>query len=153
MWVVGKSWNRSRNVVSGNEGHDCNLRKASVVKLARSLSRHSHFADTRKVNSREDHGGERSTLSVVNFLGLGDQLSDEDGGEDLCLSSDRDSRPCVRRAHGREGFEANVTGEHAWEVNSGGVDEVSGGGNHGNASVFELSGAHPEESLIASDGG
>lgn len=122
MWVVGKDGNRPRNVVGGNEGQDCNLRKTSVVKLARSLPRQSHFADTRKVDSREDHGGERSALRVVNILGLGDQLGNEDGGQDLCLSSDRDGRPCIRGGHGREGFEANVTGEHAWEVNSGGVD-------------------------------
>jgi len=77
--------------VSRDEGHNGNLCKTSVVKLARSLPLHGLFANTGEVNGREDHGGERSTLSVVNFLGLGDQLSDEDGGEDLCLSSDRDS--------------------------------------------------------------
>jgi hypothetical protein len=153
MWVVGDRRNRSRDVVRGNEGQDCNLRKASVVKLARSLPRHSYFADTREVNSREDHGGKRSTLRVVDILGLGDHLSDEDGGEDLCLSSDRDCRPRVRRAHGREGFEANVTGEHAWEVNSGSIKEVSGSCNHGHASVLELGGTHPKESLVASEGG
>mmetsp|Transcript_4845 Transcript_4845/g.11048 ORF Transcript_4845/g.11048 Transcript_4845/m.11048 type:complete len:210 (+) Transcript_4845:319-948(+) len=152
--VVGKGGDRSRNVVSRNEGHDGNLCKTSVVKLARSLLRHSGFTDTREVNRREDHGRVVSTLHVVSSLvTLSDQLGDEDGGKDLCLSGNRNSRPSIRRGHGGEGFEANVTGEHAGEVESSGVEEVSGGGNHGNAAMLELGATHPEEGLITSDVG
>jgi hypothetical protein len=153
MRVALKNRDGSRDVVSGNERQDSDLRETSVVELARSLSIQSRFADTREVDSGEDHCGERTTFRVVNILGLGDHLGDEDSGEDLCLASDGDRRPCIRRGHGREGFEANVTGEHAREVDSGSVDEVSGGGNHSHASVLELGGAHPEEGLITSEGG
>ena len=38
-------------------------------------------------------------------------------------------------------------------MDSGGVDEVAGGGNHGNTSVFEFRGTHPEEGLVTSHGG
>jgi len=85
--------------------------------------------------------------SLVTFR---NQLSGEDGGKDLRLSSGGDGRPCIRGAHGGEGFEADVTGEHAREVESGSVEKVSSGGNHGNTAVLELSGTEPEEGLVTS---
>ncbi len=139
--------------MSRDEGHNGNLCKTSVVKLARSLPLHGLFANTGEVNGREDHGGERSTFGVVNRLGFCDHLCDEDGGENLCLPGNWNGSPCIGRAHGGEGFEANITREHAGEVNSGGIDQVPGGGNHGHAAVLKLSGTEPEESLIASEGG
>ena len=83
------------------------------------------------------------------------KLGNEDHRQDLSLTGHGDGRPGLGRAHLRERLEANVTGggEHTGEVDSGGVDEVSGGGNHGATSVLELGGAEPGESLIRSQGG
>mmetsp|Transcript_30544 Transcript_30544/g.57826 ORF Transcript_30544/g.57826 Transcript_30544/m.57826 type:complete len:143 (+) Transcript_30544:830-1258(+) len=85
--------------------------------------------------------------SLVTFR---NQLSGEDGGKDLRLSSSRDGRPRIRGTHGGEGFKADVTGKHAREVESGSVEKVSSGGNHGNTAVLELSGTEPEEGLVTS---
>ncbi len=139
--------------MSRNEGQNGNLCKTSVVKLARSLPLHGLFTNTGEVNSREDHGGERSTLGVVNRLGFSDHLCDEDCGKNLSLSSDWDSRPSLGRTHGGEGFEAYITREHAREVNSGCIDKVPGGGNHGHTTVLELSGTKPKKSFITSECG
>jgi len=139
--------------VSSQERHDGNLCKTSIVQLASSLPLHGLFTNTREINRGENHGGEWSALGVVHILGLSDHLGDEDGGKNLCLSGDRDGGPCVGWAHGGERFEANITREHAGEVNSGGIDQVAGGGNHGHATVLELCGAEPKESLITSECG
>jgi len=88
---------------------------------------------------------------VCSLVTFRDQLGDEDGAEDLSLSGGRGGRPCFGRGHGREGFEANVTGEHAREVESSSIEKVSSGGNHGDAAVLELGGAEPEEGLITSE--
>ena len=149
--VVGKNWDRSRDVVFRNERKNSNLSKTSIVEFTCSLSFHCLLANSREVNFGEDHGGVFSSLHVVSSLvSLRNQLSNEDGGQDLGLSSNRDGSPCIRWAHGSERFEANIAGELSREMVSGSVGKVSNGGNHGTAAVLELGGAVPAEGLIGS---
>jgi hypothetical protein len=153
---LSESRDRSWDVVLREERHDSNLGKTSVVKLCVSLSLHGNITDTREVNLREDHGGEFSSLHVVSSLvTLRVKLGNEDGSQDLSLTGGRDGSPGFGRAQLGERLEANVTGggEHTGEVDSGSVDEVSGGGNHGATSVLEFGGAEPGEGLIRSQGG
>lgn len=149
--VVGKNWDRSRDVMFRNERKNSNLSKTSIVKFTCSLSFHCLLANSRKVNSREDHGGVFSSLHVVSSLvSLRNQLSGEDGSQDLSLSGDGDGSPCIGWAHGSERFEANIAGELSREVESGSVGEVSNSGNHGATAVLELGGTVPAEGFIGS---
>jgi hypothetical protein len=149
--VVGKDWDRSRDVMFRNERKNSNLSKTSIVEFTCSLSFHCLLANSREVNCREDHGGVFSSLHVVSSLvSLRVQLSNEDGGQDLGLSCNRDGSPSFRWAHGSERFEANIAGELSREMNSSSVGEISNGGNHGATAVLELGGTVPAEGFIGS---
>jgi len=67
----------------------------------------------------------------------------------LSLSGVGDSVPSIKRLHGGEGLESGSVGELTREVESSTLDDVSGGGKHGNTSMLELSSAEPKESLCA----
>ena len=149
--VIGKSWDRSWDVMFRNEGKNSNLSKTSIVEFTCSLSFHCLLANSREVNFGEDHGGVFSSLHVVSSLvSLRNQLSNEDGGQDLGLSSNGNGSPSLRWAHGSERFEANIAGELSREMVSGSVGNVSNGGNHGTTAVLELGGAVPAEGFIGS---
>jgi hypothetical protein len=148
--VVGKSRYGSLNTNSREEGHDSNHSKTSVVKLSILLLLEGTSINSREVDSGEDNGGKGSSLGVVNSLGLGNELSNEDGSEDLGLSSIGDSTPGLEGLHSGEGVEGNIGGELSGEVDSSSLNEVSGGSEHGNAGVLELSSAEPGEGLVGS---
>ena len=142
--VIRKNWDRSRDVMFRNEGKNCNLGKTSIVKFACSLSFHCLLANSREVNCGEDHGRVFTSLHVVSSLvSLRNQLSSEDGSQDLGLSSNRNGSPSIRWAHGSEGFEANIAREHTREMESRSVGEVSNGRNHGTTAVLKFGGAVP----------
>ncbi len=148
--VVGKSRYGSLDTDSGEEGHDGDHGKTSVVKLSILLLSEGSSANSREVNWREDDGRKSSSLGVVGSLGLGDQLSDEDGSEDLSLSSIRDSIPSIEGLHSGEALEGNIGGEHTREVDSSSLDDVSGGSEHSNTGVLELCSTEPSEGFVGS---
>ena len=149
--VIGKSWDRSWDVMFRNEGKNSNLSKTSIVEFTCSLSLHCLRANSREVNCREDHGRVFTSLHVVSSLvSLRNQFSSEDGDQDLGLSSNGNGSPSLRWAHGSERFEANIAGELSREMVSGSVGKVSNGGNHGTTAVLELGGAVPAEGFIGS---
>ena len=43
--------------------------------------------------------------------------------------------------------------EHAGEMDARSLDDVAGGGKHGNTAVLQLGGTEPEERLLTSRGG
>ena len=149
----GKSRDGARDVGLRDEGHDGDHRKTGVVEFTVHLSLHGDGIDLGAVDWREDNGWEWSSLGVVDILGLGHKLSNEDCGKDLSLSGIRDGSPSINWTHGGKVGEGNVVGEHAWEVESSGVDKVTSGGNHGATSVLELSSTEPVEGFFGSNGG
>lgn len=150
---AGKGGNRSRNVVGGNEGHDGNHGKTAIVQFTVLLSLQSFLADTREINRGEDNGGQRSSLHVVGTLGFRRKFGNKDSSQNLGLSGVRDGLPGIEGLHAGQGFEGNVLAEHTGEVNSGGLDDVSSGGKHGNSAVLQFGGTEPSKCFIATDFG
>mmetsp|Transcript_22546 Transcript_22546/g.62903 ORF Transcript_22546/g.62903 Transcript_22546/m.62903 type:complete len:250 (+) Transcript_22546:78-827(+) len=149
----GEGWDGAWDGVGSDEGHDGDHGEASVVQFTVLLGLECGFADTGEVDWWEDDGWGGTSLHVVDSLALGGELGDEDGSEDLGLATVWDGIPSLEWLHAGEALEGDIAAEHAWEVNSGGLDDVSGGGEHGNASVLELGGAEPGKGLVTSDGG
>ena len=87
----------SRYGVGGNERHDGNHSKTSIVDFTGSLAVHKSIAHTGEVDSRENHGWELSSLCVVFALGFADPFGDEDSGQDLGLAFGRNKGPSVER--------------------------------------------------------
>lgn len=89
----------------------------------------------------------------MSALGLGDELSEEDGEDDLLLAGIGDGGPGIEGLHGRKRLEGDVLGggEHAGEVEAGALDEVAGGGKHGASSVLELGGTEPGQGGLRSE--
>jgi len=78
-----------------------------------------------------------SSLHVVGAGALGEELQESDEGDDLDLSHERESIPLLRRGqHGRVAITGKVNWE--WEVESGGLDDVSDKGSHGNTAMLDL---------------
>mmetsp|Transcript_7407 Transcript_7407/g.10640 ORF Transcript_7407/g.10640 Transcript_7407/m.10640 type:complete len:227 (+) Transcript_7407:104-784(+) len=146
-----KSRDGSWDVVGSDERHNGNHGKTSVVKLTVLLGLKSLVGDTAEVNWWENNSWEWTSLGVVNSLGLSGELGDEDGSDDLGLSSIRDSFPSIEWLHGRKRLEGDIRGKLSWEVESGSLDDVSSGGKHGNTGVLELSSTEPEKGLLGSN--
>jgi hypothetical protein len=85
--VSNKSRNRSRNVVSSNEGHDGNHSKTSIVEFTASLSLKSCLVNLGEVKLGENNLRKRTALGVVNILRLGGNFSNKDSSNNLCLSN------------------------------------------------------------------
>lgn len=149
----GKSRDGSRDVSLGDEGHNSNHGKTSVVEFTVLLPLQGLRGNIGEVNWWEDHAWKWASLGVVDRLGLGDELSNKAGGQDLGLSGIRDGSPCVNRSHGGKVSECNVVGEVSREVKSGGVDQVANCGDHGSTSVLQFTSTEPSESLVGSNGG
>ena len=143
----------SRDIVGGDEGHDGDHGKTAVVELTVLLLGHGLGVDAREINGRENNGGVGSSLGVVSSLGLGDHLGNEDGEKDLRLAGIGDGGPGIEGLHAGERLEGDVVAEHAGEVDARSLDDVAGGGKHGNTAVLELGGTEPEEGLLTSRGG
>ena len=152
-WVTGKSRYRSWNIVGGDERHDGNHGKTSIVEFSALLGLQCFSRDLGHIDRRENDGRHGSSLHVVGALGFSGEFGNEDSSQDLCLSGVRNGIPSIEWLHGRKGFEGNITAEHTREVESGGLDDVSCGGKHGNAAVLQFGGAEPGQSLVTSDGG
>jgi len=152
-WVSGKSWDRSWDVVGGDEGHDGNHGKTSVVELTVLLEGHGLGRNTGEIDWWEDDGWEGTSLGVMVTLGFGDELGNEDGEEDLGLSSSWYGLPGIEGLHGGEGLEGDIGGQLSREVDSGSLDDVSCGGEHGHTGVLELGGTEPKKGLIGSGSG
>jgi len=151
--VSNKGRDGSWDIVSGDERHDGDHGKTSVVELTVLLLLQSLGIDVREVNWRENNSGKGSSLGVVGGLRLSGDLGNEDGGKDLGLSGIRDGSPGIEGLHGGERFEGNIRGEHSWEVDSSTLDDVSGGGKHSNAAVLEFRSTEPGEGLVRSSKG
>mmetsp|Transcript_3100 Transcript_3100/g.4130 ORF Transcript_3100/g.4130 Transcript_3100/m.4130 type:complete len:241 (-) Transcript_3100:27-749(-) len=151
--VSGKGRDGSRDVVSGNEGHDGDHGKTSVVELTGLLGGDGSGINSREVNWGENNGRQGSSLGVVGSLRFGDKFGNEDGSDDLGLTGIRDGIPGIEGLHAGEGFEGDVLGKHTREVDSRSLDDVSGGGKHGNTGVLKLGSAEPKKSLVGSNGG
>jgi len=149
--VAAEEGDRSRNIARTDIRHDGNHGKTAVVELPAALLLKSVGVDAGEVEAREDDLGERSALGVVGALGLGLELGNEDGADDLSLASEGDGLPGIEGVHLGEGLEGDVRGEHAGEVDARGLDHVAGGGKHGNAAVLELGGTEPGEGLFGSE--
>ena len=140
-------------IVCGNEGHDSDHGESAIVQFSVLLDLQSLSAHPRKINGREDNCGVRTTLHVVSSLRFRRKLGNEDGPQDLSLSSIWDSLPCVKRLHCRQGFEGDVLAEHAREMDTSSLDDVSSSGKHGNTAVLQFRGTEPSQSLLTSNGG
>mmetsp|Transcript_37589 Transcript_37589/g.76678 ORF Transcript_37589/g.76678 Transcript_37589/m.76678 type:complete len:225 (-) Transcript_37589:72-746(-) len=153
--VADEGGDRSGDVGGGNERHDGDHGEAAVVELSILLLLEGGRIDAGEVDGGEDDGGEVSTLGVVGSVGLGDDLGKEDGEVDLGLAGVGDGSPGIQGLHGRKGLERDAVGggEHAGEVAPGGLDQVPGGGEHGDAGVLELGRAEPGEGGLGSEGG
>lgn len=116
-------------------------------------------------------------------LGLTDDLSQEDCSEDLGLAFESKERiqsaqvigsnwvpksrhailnrltkgghssPGIEGLHGGKRFEGNITAEHSWEMPSSCLDQVSGGGKHGNSAVLKFGSPEPSQSGFRSQSG
>lgn len=137
----------------GDERHDSDHGKTSVVKLTVLLLLEGGSIDAGEINWWENHARQRTSLGVVDLLGLGHELGDEASGKDLSLSGIRDGSPGVNWSHGGKVTEGNIVGKLSREVDSGGVDKVTGGGNHGATSILELGGTEPVKGLVGTNGG
>merc|ERR1719215_2319155 len=151
--VSNKSRNGSWDIGSRDEGHDCDHSKTSVVKLSILLLSQSISIYSREVNWREDHGRKRTSLGVVNWLGFGDQFSNEDGEKNLSLSGVWNSIPSFKWLHSRKGLEGDIIGKHSREMVSSTLDNVSSGGKHSNTAVLKFSCTEPSKSFIRSKNG
>ena len=149
--VAAEEGDGSGNIACRDIAHDADHGKAAVVELPAALLLESLGVDAREVELGEDDLGERSALGVVSALGLGRELGNEDGADDLGLAGEGDGLPGIEGVHAGEGLEGDVRGEHAGEVDASGLDHVAGGGEHGNAAVLELGGAEPGEGLVRSE--
>jgi hypothetical protein len=149
----GESRDGSRDVGLRDERHDGDHGKTSVVEFTVLLYLHGIGRHSREVNWWENHGWQRASLGVVDILGFGSDLGDEDGGKDLSLSGIRDGSPSIDWLHGGKVSEGDIVGEHSREVESSGVDKVTGGGNHGATAVLELSSTEPSKGLVGTNGG
>jgi len=150
--VASKSRDRSWDVGSSAERHDGDHSKTAVVELGILLLLECLGGDVGEVNRRENDSGQISALGVMRALDLCDDLGKEDGEVDLRAAGLGHGGPGVEGLHGRKVGEGDALGggEHSWEVPSGGLDEVAGGGEHGAAGVLELGGAEPGEGLLGS---
>jgi hypothetical protein len=142
---------RSRDIVGGDEGHDSDHGKSSIVQFTALLDFQCFGVNSGKVNRRENNGGHGSSLHVVSSLTFGGKFGNEDCSQDLCLAGIRNGVPGIERLHGGERFEGDVVAEHAREVESGSLHDVTCCGKHGNSSVLQFGGAEPVEGLITSN--
>merc|ERR1719199_77991 len=149
--VAAEEGDGSRDIASTDIRHDADHGKTAVVELPAALLLKSLGVDAGEVELGEDDLGERSALCVVGALGLGLELGNEDGADDLSLAGEGDGLPGIEGVHLREGLEGDIRGQHAGEVDAGGLDHVAGGGKHGNSAVFELGGTEPGEGLVGSE--
>jgi len=148
----GKSRYGSWDIVGGNERHDGNHSKTSVVKLSVLLGNKGVFVNSGEVNWGEYNGGKVSSLGVVGSLGLSGDFSNKDGEKNLGLSSIRYGVPGIEGFHGRKGFEGNIRGKLSREVDSRSLYNVSGGGKHSNTAVLKFGGTEPSKGLVRSYG-
>ena len=100
--VVSESGDRSGNVVSSDERHDGDHSKASVIELCSLFAGHDVLSDVGEVDGGENHGGKRTSLSVVHRLRFSDEFGDETSEEDLGLPRIGDRRPRIERLHDRK---------------------------------------------------
>ena len=82
---------------------------------------------------------------------LRNKLSEEDGEINLGLSEVRHGIPRIERLHGREALKTDIRRKHSREVEAGRLDDVSRRGEHGNASVFQLSSPEPGKGALRSE--
>jgi hypothetical protein len=151
--VSNKSRYGSSNVISSNEGHDSNHSKTSIIELTAPLPLKNSRVNIGEVELGENNFRKGTSLGVMNSLGFGRELSDEDGSDDLSLSSEGNSLPCIKGVHFGERLEGNIGGEHTWEMKSCSLNKVSGGGKHGNTRMLELGSTEPVEGGVISDVG
>jgi len=147
----GKSRNGSRDVVGGDESHDTDHSKTSVVQFTVFLCLQYIGINSREVELREDNFRGGSSLHVVGSLGFAGKFGNEDGSQNLGLSGIRDGIPGIERLHGRKRSEGDIVTELSREVESLGLDPVSGESKHGNTSVLEFGGTEPSKGLVTSD--
>jgi len=102
---AGKGRNGSWDVVFGNERHDGNHGKTTIVKFTILLGGKGGRRNAREINRREDNGWKWTSLGVMNILGLGDKLGNEDGSQNLGLTGVRDGFPGIEWLHGGEALE------------------------------------------------
>lgn len=141
----------SRDIVGGDERHDGDHGKSSVVQFTALLDLQCFGVNSRKVNRREDNGRHGSSLHVVSSLAFGSKFGNEDCSQDLCLPGIRNGFPGIEWLHGGKRFEGNVVAEHAREVESGSLDDVSGCGKHGNSSILQFGRTEPLEGFITTN--
>jgi len=84
--VSDKKRNRARNVGSGDERHDRNHRKASIVEFTALLNLHFLRVRRCEIDRRENNRRHISSFSVVRSLGLGHKFGEKDGEVNLGLS-------------------------------------------------------------------
>mmetsp|Transcript_22230 Transcript_22230/g.55042 ORF Transcript_22230/g.55042 Transcript_22230/m.55042 type:complete len:241 (+) Transcript_22230:134-856(+) len=149
----GKSRDRSRDVVGGDESHDTNHSKTSVVQFTVFLCLQYIGINSREVELREDNFRGGSSLHVVGSLGFTGKFTNEDHTQNLSLSGIRDGIPGIEGLHGGKRSEVDIRAELTREMVSSGLDDVSGEGKHGNTSVLEFGGTEPSKGLITSDRG
>lgn len=141
----GEEGNGSRGSGSSNNRHNSDHGKASVVELGVLFALQLVSRNSGHVNCGEDDSGKSSTVHVVNLLGLGNNLGDQDGEKDLGLSGIRNGIPGLEGLHFGNLLEGNIAGEHSREVDSVGLSEETNEGNHGNTGVLELGSTEPLE--------
>lgn len=87
----------------------------------------------------------------MRLLGFGGDFSNKDREDDLPLTSIRHTGPLFHRVHAGKGFEGDILAEHTGKVDSGGLDDEPGGGQHGGTAVLQLGGLEPGKGLLAAD--
>lgn len=94
--VSDKGRNRSWDVSGGNERHDGDHGKTSVVQFSGSLDLHCGFIDRSEVDWWEDDSWKVSSLCVVNPVGFADEFSKEDHSVNLLLSCKHNREKIIR---------------------------------------------------------
>jgi hypothetical protein len=84
--VSSQSGNGSWDIGGSDERHDGDHGKTSIVQFSVLLNLHCDFVNTGEIDRGEDNSWKSSTLGVMGSLGLSDDLSKEDGSNDLLLS-------------------------------------------------------------------
>mmetsp|Transcript_26563 Transcript_26563/g.56927 ORF Transcript_26563/g.56927 Transcript_26563/m.56927 type:complete len:207 (-) Transcript_26563:87-707(-) len=148
---TGKGRDGSLDVVGGDESHDSNHSKTSVVQFTGLLRLQCFGINSTEVELRENNFRCGSSLHVVSSLGFAGKFGNEDGSQDLGLSGIGDGIPGIEGLHRGEGVEGDITAEHTREVESLRLDNVSGEGKHGNTTVLQFGGTEPCEGFVTSD--